>query len=120
MIEIKHNDNFYKHFKEGFLHIVGKEAVDNGEGPNKLYLGKFYSWYFIKLNDLGETMNNFFPFAYHKVINSNCIKARETLNGGLEVKIEREEFGLKFKSKAVFSKKEYDIIRDYIDVLKLG
>lgn len=120
MIKIKPEDNFYKNFKNGFLHIIGKETVDGREESSKLYLGKIYSWYFIKLKDLGETMNNFFPFVYHNVINSNGVRARETLNWGLEVKIEMVEFGLNFKSRIVFSREEYNLIREYVDGLKLS
>lgn len=82
---------------------------------NRLFLGDgIYALHSVKLEDLKKAMNNRFPFIYHKVYElESYIKARKSLCGELEVKIEKEEGGVRFKSRVVFSRKEYDTIKKY-------
>ncbi len=134
-LKINPDDNFEVKFKNGYLHILGEKETEIHGGKSRLYLGNgmisrldmlnnFVEIYYIKLEDLKISMNNFFPFVYHnikdKLFLSTGIKARESFAGELEIKIEREKSGLIFKSKVVFSRKEYNLIRDYMDGLKLS
>lgn len=122
MREIKPDDNFYVELKKGRIHIVGEKKTET-YGKSRLSLGRevkpeksgFVRIYYIELDNLRKIMNNRFPFVYHRVPYN--IKARESLWGELEVKIKEDESGLIFKSKVVFSRKEYDIIREYMDAL---
>lgn len=123
-IKINHDDNFKVEFKRGYLHIIG-ENEEVCDGPSMLYFGKTIDplndgiIHCVKLAKLKKLVNSGFPFVYHAIrSHMPSIKVRESIWGELEVKLVREESGVELKSKVLFSRKEYNIIRDYVMAIK--
>ena len=124
-VEINPEESRYINFRRGYRVVYCSHELDVKD-KIRLYLNKVMGvvegdLLYIETNGLKKIVNSWFPFVYHKVHDGvHCIKARESAWGELELKIRKKEAGLKFKSKVVFSRKEYDILKEYVDALNLS
>ena len=125
--EINPEENKYIEFKRGYLVVYCSHELDVKD-KIRLYLNKWMGLterdlYYIDQKGLKKIVNSGFPFIYHTVVGSRInpkVKARKSLLGELEVKLKKEEGGLEFKMRVVFSKREYNTIRDYVNALNLS
>ncbi len=122
-LEINPSINSYKIFKNGVFVIYGSDESDVDE-PARLYLSTEAGLlggelFYIPINNLKKIVYSGFPFIYHNLgdILSSRIKARNSLWGELEIKVEKKESKLKFEARVVFSRKEYNTIKKYIGAL---